>query len=62
MLLMGFGSKESFEEPTSIMNLSHVADFLQGSNGIPHDGCLLRPIEYLLDGNRLVSPVSITHT
>ncbi len=41
MLLMGFGSKKSLEEPPLIMNLLYVANFLQGSNCILHDGCLL---------------------
>ncbi len=47
----------------SIMNLPYVANVLLGSNGIPHDGCLLGPIpiEYLLDSNRLCAP-SINNT
>ncbi len=56
MLLMWFRSKKSLEEPTSIMDLPYVAYFCQGSNGIPHDGCLLWPVDDFLDGNRLCVP------
>ncbi len=56
MLLLWFGSKRSPEEPMSIMDLPYVAYFCQGSNGIPHDGCLLWPIDDFLDGNRLCIP------
>ena len=35
------------------MNLSYVANFLKGSNGIQHDRNFLGPIEYLLDGDGL---------
>jgi hypothetical protein len=40
----------------SIMDLQYVAYFYQGSNGIPHDGCLLWPVDDFLDGNRLCVP------
>ncbi len=38
------------------MDLPYVAYFHQGSNGIPHDGCFLWPIDDFLDGNRLCIP------
>ncbi len=38
------------------MDLPYVAYFSQGSNGIPHDGCLFWPLDDFLDGNRLCIP------
>ncbi len=51
MLLMGFGSKNGFEEPAIVSDLVYLAHFLEGSGGPPHDGSLLWPIENLFDGN-----------
>ncbi len=56
VLLMWFRSKKSLEEPMSVMDLPYVAYFCQGSNGIPHDGCLPWPVDDFLDGNRLCLP------
>ncbi len=38
------------------MDLPYVAYFHWGSNGIPHDGCFLWPVDDFLDGNRLCIP------
>ena len=43
------------------MNLSYMANFCKGSDGIPHDRDFLGPIEYLLDSNGLCIS-SINHT
>jgi hypothetical protein len=51
MLLMGFGSKKSFEEPVTVSDLVYLAHFLKGSDGPSHDGSLLWSIENLFDGN-----------
>ncbi len=51
MLLMGFGSKKSFEEPATVSDLVYLAHFLKGSDSPPPDGSLLWPIENLFDGN-----------
>jgi hypothetical protein len=53
---MWLRSKKSLEEPTSVMDLPYVAYFFRGSNGIPHDGCLLWPVDDFLDGSRLCVP------
>jgi hypothetical protein len=43
------------------MNLSYMADFLKGSNGIPHDRDFLGLVKYLLDSNGLcVSSIDYT--
>jgi hypothetical protein len=61
MLLMGFGSEKGFEEPATVSDLVYLANFLEGSDGLPHDGSLLWPIENLLDGNwRRVPSVDCT--
>ncbi len=43
------------------MNLSYMANFCKGSDGIPHDGDFLGPIEHLLDSDGLCIS-SINHT
>jgi hypothetical protein len=52
VLLMGFGGKDSLEEPPPVMNLADVPNFLEGSNGLAHDLNFLWAILYLLDCNR----------
>ncbi len=51
VLLMGIGSKKSFEWPASISILTYLSNFFKGSNGTPHDGCLLESKENFLDVN-----------
>ncbi len=43
------------------MNLSYMADFCKGGDGVPHDRDFLGPIEYLLDSDGLCIS-SINHT
>ncbi len=43
------------------MNLSYMANFCKGGDGVPHDRDFLGPIEYLLDSDGLCIS-SINHT
>jgi hypothetical protein len=52
VLLMGFGCKDSLEEPPPVMNLVDVPNFLKGGNGLAHDWNFFWAVLYLLNHNR----------
>jgi hypothetical protein len=60
VLLVGFGSKEGFEEPATVHDLMDLPNLLEGSDGLLHNRCFLRTIQYFLDGNQWKVP-SVDH-
>jgi hypothetical protein len=52
VLMMGFGCKDSLEEPPPVMNLADVTSFLKGGNGLAHDWNFFWAVLYLLNRNR----------
>ena len=62
MLLMWLGSKQRFEEPTSIVNLMNVSDLCKSGNALRMIGISRGPDEIFFTAMGEAESVSITHS